>query len=178
MAVANGLVALALAVLFAPSAQAVTVAELEVDPGTLGMSSDGFVFSLDEEVEVVDINFSDGKSLGFPLLDPSQLAFAIQGPTAFPIVGFLTDENGRPIDGTGFVGSVDLGVTNAPTNDFFPEGTIWSDMLFAGPFVPGDYTLAWLNEPAPTVIPEPGTFALLSLGLVGMGVRRRGIALS
>ena len=134
---------------------------------------------MDEEVEVVDINFSDGKSLGFPLLDPAQLVFAIQGPTGFPIAGFLPDENGRPIDRTEFVGSVDLGVSNIPgSEDIFPEGTTWSDMLFIGPFVPGDYTLLWLNEPTPTVIPEPGTFALLGLGLVGMGVRRRGIALS
>ena len=176
---------LILAALFAPSAQAATIAEIEVDPGSIGMASDGFVFSLTEEVEVVDITFSDGKSLGF-IVDPIQLVFAMKETSGtsglIPMAGFLTNENGRPIPGTAFTGQV---TSSADPPSFttadFPGGpirTIWSGMLFVGAFVPGDYVLAWANEPTPVVVPEPGTFALLSLGLVGMGVRRRVIALS
>jgi len=170
------------AALFAPGAQAVSVFELEIDPGEIGSVSEAIQINLPADsglVDVIDIRFSDGKKLGFPGGAPMTVSFLfnnLAGGGATSLAGFFTDENGRPIEGTGFVGIGDLDAVEVPTlGGDFPDGTEWSGILLTGPFGNENggsaYLITWVTEP--TVVPEPGTALLMGLGLAGLATRRR-----
>jgi len=167
---------LILAALFAPSAQAV---EILVNPGPVGSPVNNPLAFFIEEGSLpepppfpsVDLVFTDGKSV---ILQPGTgppnlLVFEMLGDTV-SYTGFLTNELGNEIPGTDFTGIADTSATNKE----LPEGTVWHGMHFQADFLDArTYTLVW--QPlglgsTPVVVPEPGTAALLGLGLVGVGV--------
>jgi len=158
---------LILAALFAPSAEAVPI-----NPGSVGSPANNPMNFLTPTLPTpppapsFDLVFSGGKSL---ILQGGEniLGFTIRlssEGTAYS--GFLTDELGNEIPGTEYAGVVNVDaseITLAP-------GTVWHGMHFVGDFASTQgHSLFWLGT-TPTVIPEPGTAALLGLGLAGLGV--------
>ncbi len=159
---------LILAALFAPSAQAVPV-----NPGSVGSPANNPLNFLTPDLPMpppvpsFDLVFTDGKSL---ILQGGAniLGFIIElssGGTAYS--GFLTDELGNEIPGTEYTGVVTIDASEIS----LPPGTVWHGMHFMGDFAAPNqgHSLVWLGT-TPTVIPEPGTAALLGLGLAGLGV--------
>ena len=93
-----------LAALFAPGAQAI---EIAVDPGVVGETSIPMQFILDAPASVVDITFTDLKTLES---GPGAVAFSLQLGGELPFVnysGFFSDAAGEAIPGTQFSGIVD-----------------------------------------------------------------------
>jgi hypothetical protein len=164
---------LTLLLLFASGAKAV---QIDYNPGEVGQPVDEtFTFALAGlDALVVDLVFTDQKTLTW---GPDPLIFAL---TAFPnnlqpLTGVFTDGNGDPIAGTDFMGTIDGGVINLN----LASEVVWSGMRLVAP-PPGfdgnfmrSYTLIWTSRPEVGVIPEPGTAALLGLGLAGLGAMRR-----
>jgi len=164
--------------LFAPTAQAISILEVDVDPGVVGSEAGSLQWSTQagEVDEVVVIRFTDGKQLGFPGGDPPVLSFQVRNLNTLNgvgIAGFLLDENDTPIEGTAFSG---LGCCLTDL-DPFPPGTVWSGVLLTGFFGSSSsgvaYSLNWAAATTPAVIPEPGTALLMGLGLTGLAARGR-----
>jgi hypothetical protein len=163
---------IAFVALFASSAKAV---QITVDPGMVGGPVNDIIsFVVPPPGAVfVDLSFANQKTLTF---GPGPLSFALTrvpaGGLGPPFVGALADENGDEIPGTGFTGVIDAGVI---TLDLASQVT-WSGMRFASLFdaIPlTAYSLVWTSKPTVGQLPEPGTAALLGLGLAGIGWLRR-----
>jgi hypothetical protein len=162
---------LILLALFASGARAVTI---EIDPGAVGNlvnSPLNFVVPPPGAV-VVDLVFSDQKTLTW---GPGPLFFALTaspGGALVPLNGYLSDGGGE-IAGTAFDGLIDGGIIELS----LAAEVVWTGMHFESAFQGAQdevlYSLIWTSKPSVGVIPEPGTAALLGLGIVVLGVRRR-----
>lgn len=133
-----------------------------VNPGPIGQESQGFNFSVNSELAVVDILWTDNKTLTW---EAGTHVFIFSGNANHFYTGILLDASGRGIPGSEFVGKMPKPGDFAFGAIDLPEATVFSGMRFFADFEPSlAFSLNWNSADRPLVgeaEPEAPTLTIM-----------------